>query len=116
MAKTLAQSISGPHHEHGVAFKRIQFTPDLMPGDITGTPVYNSRNHEFEFREGPLFANIVLADEINRAPAKTQAALFEAMEERQITSRKEPTACRKHSSTVLFLSSWSIILTSRKKP
>ncbi len=77
-AKLLAKSIHAD-------FRRIQFTPDLMPGDITGTPVYNSRNHEFEFRQGPLFANIVLADEINRAPAKTQAALFEAMEERQIT-------------------------------
>lgn len=77
-AKLLAKSIHAD-------FRRIQFTPDLMPGDITGTPVYNSRNNEFEFRQGPLFANIVLADEINRAPAKTQAALFEAMEERQIT-------------------------------
>ncbi|MCE3227009.1 MAG: magnesium chelatase [Bacteroidetes bacterium] len=66
-------------------FKRIQFTPDLMPSDIIGTSVFNSKTTEFEFKRGPLFANIVLTDEINRSPAKTQAALFEAMEERQIT-------------------------------
>ncbi len=77
-AKLLAKSI----HAN---FKRIQFTPDLMPSDITGTSIYNSKTNEFEFKAGPLFTNIVLADEINRAPAKTQAALFEAMEERQIT-------------------------------
>ncbi len=68
-----------------VAFSRIQFTPDLMPSDILGTSVYNMKNSEFEFKSGPIFSNIVLIDEINRAPAKTQAALFEAMEERQIT-------------------------------
>lgn len=66
-------------------FKRIQFTPDLMPSDIIGTAIFNSRTSEFEFKKGPLFANIVLTDEINRSPAKTQAALFEAMEERQIS-------------------------------
>ncbi len=77
-AKLLAKSIHAD-------FKRIQFTPDLMPSDITGTTIYNSKNNAFEFKQGPLFTNIVLADEINRAPAKTQAALFEAMEERQIT-------------------------------
>jgi MoxR-like ATPase len=66
-------------------FKRIQFTPDLMPADIIGTSVYNTKTNEFEFKRGPLFANVVLTDEINRSPAKTQAALFEAMEERQIT-------------------------------
>jgi MoxR-like ATPase len=66
-------------------FKRIQFTPDLMPSDIIGTSIFNSKNNDFEFKRGPLFANIVLADEINRSPAKTQAALFEAMEERQVT-------------------------------
>jgi MoxR-like ATPase len=77
-AKLLAKSIHAD-------FKRIQFTPDLMPSDITGTSIYNSKTNEFEFKSGPLFTNIVLADEINRAPAKTQAALFEAMEERQIT-------------------------------
>ncbi|MDH5379894.1 MAG: MoxR family ATPase [Cyclobacteriaceae bacterium] len=66
-------------------FSRIQFTPDLMPSDILGTSVYNMKNSEFEFKKGPLFSNIILIDEINRAPAKTQAALFEVMEERQIT-------------------------------
>lgn len=66
-------------------FKRIQFTPDLLPGDITGLSFYNQKIKDFEFREGPLFSNIVLADEINRATPRTQAALLEAMEERQIT-------------------------------
>lgn len=66
-------------------FSRIQFTPDLMPSDIIGTSVFNLKTSEFEFKQGPLFSNIVLIDEINRAPAKTQSALFEAMEERQIT-------------------------------
>lgn len=77
-AKLMAKTINA-------SFKRIQFTPDLMPSDITGTSVFNSKTGEFEFKQGPLFANIILTDEINRAPAKTQAALFEAMEERQIT-------------------------------
>jgi MoxR-like ATPase len=67
-------------------FKRIQFTPDLMPSDIIGTSVFSVKTNQFEFKKGPLFANFVLADEINRSPAKTQAALFEAMEERQITN------------------------------
>jgi len=66
-------------------FSRIQFTPDLMPSDVLGTSILNSREGEFEFKPGPIFSNIVLIDEINRAPAKTQAALFEVMEERQIT-------------------------------
>jgi MoxR-like ATPase len=66
-------------------FSRIQFTPDLMPSDVIGTSVFNSKTTEFEFRQGPVFSNIVLIDEINRAPAKTQSALFEVMEERQIT-------------------------------
>ncbi|WP_312653972.1 MoxR family ATPase [Proteiniclasticum sp.] len=66
-------------------FKRIQFTPDLLPGDITGVSFYNQKEKDFEFREGPLFSNIILADEINRATPRTQAALLEAMEERQIT-------------------------------
>ncbi len=69
-----------------VDFKRIQFTPDLLPSDIIGTSIYNTHKSVFTFNKGPLFSNIVLADEINRAPAKTQAALFEAMEERQITA------------------------------
>ncbi len=77
-AKLLAKTIDAE-------FKRIQFTPDLMPSDIIGTSIFNAKNSDFEFKRGPLFANIVLTDEINRSPAKTQAALFEAMEERQIT-------------------------------
>ncbi|MGZ4048744.1 MAG: AAA family ATPase [Bacteroidia bacterium] len=77
-AKLLSKTMS-------VGFSRIQFTPDLMPSDIIGTSIYNLKTSEFEFKQGPLFSNIVLIDEINRAPAKTQSALFEAMEERQIT-------------------------------
>lgn len=77
-ARLLAQTLS-------VDFSRIQFTPDLMPTDVTGTSVFNLKASEFDFKEGPIFSNIVLIDEINRAPAKTQAALFEVMEERQIT-------------------------------
>ncbi len=68
-----------------VKFSRIQFTPDLMPSDVLGTSVFNMKQSEFEFKAGPIFSNIVLIDEINRAPAKTQAALFEVMEERQVT-------------------------------
>ncbi|MCS6796397.1 MAG: MoxR family ATPase [Raineya sp.] len=78
MAKTFAKITS-------IQFSRIQFTPDLMPSDVIGTSVFNLKTSEFEFHEGPIFANLVLIDEINRAPAKTQAALFEVMEERQIT-------------------------------
>jgi MoxR-like ATPase len=66
-------------------FTRIQFTPDLMPSDVLGTQVYNQKTAQFEFKSGPIFSNLVLIDEINRAPAKTQAALFEVMEERQVT-------------------------------
>ncbi|HXM56015.1 MAG TPA: MoxR family ATPase [Candidatus Dormibacteraeota bacterium] len=66
-------------------FKRIQFTPDLMPSDVTGSAIYSPRTSEFEFKPGPIFTNLLLADEINRAPAKTQAALLEAMQERQVT-------------------------------
>ncbi|MEZ3115980.1 AAA family ATPase [Halobaculum sp. MBLA0147] len=69
----------------GLSFSRVQFTPDLLPSDVTGTNVYNEGDGEFEFSEGPIFANVVLADEINRAPPKTQAALLEAMEEEQVT-------------------------------
>jgi len=68
-----------------VDFSRIQFTPDIMPSDILGTSVFNMKTTEFEFKSGPIFSNIVLIDEINRAPAKTQAALFEVMEEKQVT-------------------------------
>lgn len=77
-AKTFAQVL-------GCSFKRIQFTPDLLPGDITGSSVFDQKSGDFVFREGPLFANIVLADEINRAAPKTQSALLEAMGEHQIT-------------------------------
>ncbi|GAA4458515.1 MoxR family ATPase [Nibrella saemangeumensis] len=77
-AKLMAKTLS-------VDFSRIQFTPDLMPSDVLGTSVFNPKHSDFEFKPGPIFANIVLIDEINRAPAKTQAALFEVMEERQIT-------------------------------
>ncbi|HTU29899.1 MAG TPA: MoxR family ATPase [Solirubrobacteraceae bacterium] len=70
----------------GVRFSRIQFTPDLMPGDVTGASIFNQRTAEFEFRPGPVFTNVLLADEINRAPPKTQSALLEAMAERQVTT------------------------------
>ena len=65
--------------------RRVQFTPDLMPGDVTGSLVYDARASEFRFREGPVFTNLLLADEINRTPPKTQASLLEAMEERQVS-------------------------------
>ena len=68
-----------------IGFSRIQFTPDLMPSDILGTSVFDLKKSEFEFKKGPIFSNLILIDEINRAPAKTQAALFEVMEERQTT-------------------------------
>lgn len=77
-AKLLAKTID-------TSFSRIQFTPDLMPSDILGTSIYNARISDFEFKSGPIFSNFILIDEINRSPAKTQAALFEVMEERQIT-------------------------------
>lgn len=77
-SKLLAQTVNSE-------FSRIQFTPDLMPSDILGTNIFNVKTNEFEFKKGPIFSNIILIDEINRAPAKTQAALFEVMEERQIT-------------------------------
>ena len=76
--KVLAESLEGNFH-------RLQFTPDLLPADLTGTEIYRPQEGTFEFREGPLFHNLILADEINRAPAKVQSALLEAMEERQIT-------------------------------
>jgi len=77
-AKVLSKSLN-------VGFSRIQFTPDMMPSDVIGTSVFHMKDSEFTFKKGPIFSNIVLIDEINRAPAKTQAALFEVMEERQIT-------------------------------
>ena len=73
-----------------VGTKRVQFTPDLMPGDVTGSLVYDARSAEFSFRPGPVFTNLLLADEINRTPPKTQAALLEAMEERQVSVDGEP--------------------------
>ncbi len=79
LARTLAKSVGG-------SFKRIQFTPDLLPADVTGSSVFNQVENRFVFREGPVFANVVLADEINRATPKSQAALLEAMEEFQVTA------------------------------
>ena len=85
LARTIARLIGG-------TFKRIQFTPDLMPSDITGTSVYEIATSSFRIRTGPIFANVVLADEVNRAPAKAQAALLEAMEEKQVTLEGEARA------------------------
>ena len=83
LAKTLAiKSMASAIH---AKFARIQFTPDLLPADVLGTMVYNPQKHEFAVRKGPIFANFILADEINRAPAKVQSALLEAMQERQVT-------------------------------
>ena len=79
LAKALARAL-------GLVFKRVQFTPDLLPADITGTTIFNQKTAQFEFREGPVFANIVLADEINRATPKTQSSLLECMEEQQVTT------------------------------
>ncbi len=76
--KTLAQTI-------GAQFQRIQFTPDLLPADVTGTMIYNPSKNDFSIRKGPIFSNLILADEINRAPAKVQSALLEAMQEKQVT-------------------------------
>lgn len=78
LARSLAKAI-------GCSFNRLQFTPDMLPSDVTGVSIYNQRSNEFEFRPGPIFAQIVLADEINRATPKTQSALLEAMEEKQVT-------------------------------
>ncbi len=78
LAKSVARTL-------GCSFERLQFTPDLLPADVTGVNIYSPSSHQFEFRQGPIFAQIVLADEINRATPKTQSALLEAMEERQVT-------------------------------
>ncbi|QCW99318.1 MoxR family ATPase [Aggregatimonas sangjinii] len=83
IAKTITAKLFAKTLKTG--FSRIQFTPDLMPSDILGTSIFNVKSSEFEFKKGPIFSNIVLIDEINRAPAKTQAAMFETMEERQVT-------------------------------
>ena len=82
LANTFAQAL-------GIDFKRVQFTPDLLPADITGIYIWNQKDQMFEFRKGPLFCNLLLADEINRAPPKTQAALLEAMQEHQVTIEGE---------------------------
>jgi MoxR-like ATPase len=111
--KTLAAAINAK-------FQRVQFTPDLLPADLIGTMIYNQKDGKFFTRKGPIFANFILADEINRAPAKVQSALLEAMQERQITiseetykleepcsqrkillNRKEPIRYPKHRSTAL---------------
>ena len=107
--RTLAQAVDA-------RFSRIQFTPDLLPADVLGTMIYNPARSEFTVRKGPVFSNFVLADEINRAPAKVQSALLEAMQERQVTigsethslcsllkillSKKAPTRSRKRKQTV----------------
>ena len=83
LAKTLAARSFA--QVASIGFNRIQFTPDLMPSDVTGSSIWNQRDADFEFRPGPIFTNLLLADEINRAPPKTQAALLEAMQERQVT-------------------------------
>src|SRR6478609_7329250 len=85
MAKTLAHSISGESQNDSVIFKRIQFTPDLLPMDLLGTHIFDDIKKEFIFKKGPLFCNILLADEINRASPKVQSALLECMAENQIT-------------------------------
>ena len=91
VVKTLASAINGANH-------RIQFTPDLLPSDVTGTEIFRPEDGSFRFEPGPIFSNFVLADEINRAPAKVQAALLEAMAERQVTAGKET-----HALSELFL-------------
>src|SRR6185437_9168578 len=85
LARTLAQCISGEREGQHVVFKRIQFTPDLLPMDLIGTHIFDDRNKEFIFKKGPLFCNVLLADEINRASPKVQSALLESMAEHQIT-------------------------------
>lgn len=85
LARTLAQCIAGQMGDEHVVFKRIQFTPDLLPMDLIGTHIFDDRNKEFVFKKGPLFCNVLLADEINRASPKVQSALLEAMAEHQIT-------------------------------
>ncbi len=87
VAKTTA--INALSHTLGLNFSRIQFTPDLLPSDITGTVIYNQKEHSFEVKKGPVFTNLLLADEINRAPAKVQSALLEVMQEKQVTIGEE---------------------------
>src|SRR6516164_6116841 len=87
LVKTLARAVAGE-------FQRIQFTPDLMPADITGTSIFDLKTQEFRLVRGPIFTNFLLADEINRAPAKTQSALLEAMQERQVTIDRDRKSTR----------------------
>jgi MoxR-like ATPase len=87
LAKTLA--VKSFANRIGAQFSRIQFTPDLLPADLVGTRIYNAKSGEFSVSKGPLFANIVLADEVNRAPAKVQSALLQAMQEKRITIGSE---------------------------
>ena len=95
LAKTLAITTLAKAVDAG--FSRIQFTPDLLPADLIGTLIYSQKNEEFVVKKGPVFANFVLADEINRSPAKVQSALLEAMQERQVTIGTRPTRCRSRS-------------------
>lgn len=98
MVRTLADLTEG-------SFSRVQFTPDMMPGDMTGSAIFNMRDNEFQTIRGPVFTNLLLADEINRTPPKTQAALLEAMEERQVTIQgttyplPDPFFCRRHAKS-----------------
>ena len=129
LAKALARSLEA-------SFSRIQFTPDLLPSDVTGVNVFNQRSNEFEFRPGPVFANLLLVDEINRASPKTQAALLECMQEDQVTidgtthhlvrpfmvmatrirsSTRAPTRCRRRSSTASRCGSSSAIRRSPRR-
>jgi len=86
LAKTL--TVNSLAQALGLSFSRVQFTPDLLPGDLTGTQIYNPNSSQFDTQKGPIFANIILADEINRSPAKVQSALLEAMQEKQVTLGK----------------------------
>ncbi len=88
--KSLAQIIDAK-------FNRLQFTPDLLPADLIGTMIYSPKKEEFKVKQGPIFANFILADEINRAPAKVQSALLEAMQERQVTIGEETLCSQNHS-------------------
>ncbi len=95
LAKTLA--INTLSKAIQADFSRIQFTPDLLPADLVGTMIYNQKKEEFIVRKGPMFSNFILADEINRAPAKVQSALLEAMQERQVTIGDKHFRCQTHS-------------------
>jgi MoxR-like ATPase len=134
LAKTLAiKSLASAIH---AKFNRIQFTPDLLPADLLGTMIYSRREEEFTVRKGPIFSNFILADEINRCPAKVQSALLEAMQERQVTigdstfkldepflvlatqnpiEQEGTYPCRKRRWIVSCLKLLSVILTKRKK-